>query len=309
MSTQKKKISVVIPTYNRASLLYYSLEALSKQTLDKDDFEVIVVDDGSSDHSEVVCAYFKKLLNITYFYQEDKGFRAGKARNIGAAISEGEYLVFIDTSVVLVSNALENHIKVHQASSVARTIIGYVYAFGLHGTEAEKLLPMMSSKDADSSLKHLKDASALDLREPQYKRIGSDLSKWPAAFDIFWTCHVSVERKMFMDVGGFDESFNSWGGEDVDLGIRLFKAGTEFYMDRELCSFHWPHPEEGEDDKNAQGLDIAKDLHEKYQLKETSYYGHANDEPNLSLNEVITLYGMPNNCITTNTSFENQKAV
>jgi GT2 family glycosyltransferase len=287
MSIQNKKISVIIPTYNRASLLHHSLIALTKQTLDKDQFEVIVVDDGSSDHSEAVCTYFKNKLNITYFYQADKGFRAGKARNIGAAISEGEFLVFIDTSVILASNALEKHIEVHQAATAPRTIIGYVYAFGLRGEDVENFMPMMSSKSADSSLAYLKANSALDQREPQYEKVGSDLSKWPAAFDIFWTCHVSVERKMFMNVGGFDESFVAWGGEDVDLGIRLFKAGTEFYMNRDVCSFHWPHPEEGEEDKNQEGINIAQTLHDKYQLEETSYYGKVYDNPNMSLNEVL----------------------
>ncbi|MBY0445348.1 MAG: glycosyltransferase, partial [Burkholderiales bacterium] len=77
------QISIVIPTYNRADLLRYTLESLVLQTLDKQLFEVIVVDDGGSDNSEEVVRAFAEQLNIKYFWQEDKGFRAGKARNIG----------------------------------------------------------------------------------------------------------------------------------------------------------------------------------------------------------------------------------
>ncbi|MCE2597228.1 glycosyltransferase [Motilimonas cestriensis] len=288
---QRKQISVIIPTYNRAELLRHTLISLQHQTLSNDFFEVIVVDDGSVDHSEAVCQDFSSLLDIKYFHQQDKGFRAGKARNIGAAIAEGDYLVFIDTSVVLASHALAKHLATHQSSPTPINIIGYVYAFGLRGNDVDPVIPMMSSDNADASLAYLKDISALDQREPQYQLMGSDLSRWPAAFDIFWTCHVSVERKLFIQVGGFDESFTSWGGEDVDLGIRLFKAGSQFHLDRDICSFHWPHPEEGEENKNEQGVNIAQDLHKKYQLWETSFYGDLYGEPNMSLNEVIARFG------------------
>ncbi|MCE0555349.1 MULTISPECIES: glycosyltransferase [unclassified Motilimonas] len=288
---QRKQLSVIIPTYNRAELLRHTLISLQYQSLSTEFFEVIVVDDGSVDHSEAVCHDFSSVLDIKYFHQQDKGFRAGKARNIGAAIAEGDYLVFIDTSVVLASHALAHHLATHQSSPTPINIIGYVYAFGLRGNDVEPVIPMMSSDNADASLAYLKDISALDQREPQYQLMGSDLSRWPAAFDIFWTCHVSVERKLFIQVGGFDESFTSWGGEDVDLGIRLFKAGSQFYLDRDICSFHWPHPEEGEDNKNEQGVHIAQDLHKKYQLWETSFYGDLYGEPNMSLNEVIARFG------------------
>lgn len=295
MSAQKleprKLISVVIPTYNRAELLRHTLTSLQQQTLPTTQFEVIVVDDGSRDHSQAVCESFSNVLDIKYFHQQDKGFRAGKARNIGAAIAEGDYLVFIDTSVVLARNTLSLHLAKHQAASGPLSIIGYVYAFGVRGNDIDRAIPMMSSNNADASLAYLKDVQALDQREPQYQLMGSDLSLWPAPFDIFWTCHVSVERQLFIRVGGFDESFTSWGGEDVDLGIRLFQAGSQFHLDRDICSFHWPHPEEGEDDKNNQGVNIAQDLHQKYQLWETSFYGDLYGEPNMSLNEVITRFG------------------
>ncbi|RJG42430.1 glycosyltransferase [Motilimonas pumila] len=291
MSTQNKAISVIIPTYNRAELLRHTLVSLTKQSLSQQAFEVIVVDDGSVDHSEAVCQEFKQSLDIKYFHQQDKGFRAGKARNIGAAIAEGDYLIFIDTSVVLSSQALEKHLQVHQASEQPTSIIGYVYAFGLRGKEIEHIEPMMSSDNADVSLMYLDSIGANDQRHGQYELMGADLSRWPAPFDIFWTCHVSVERKLFLSVGGFDENFTSWGGEDVDLGIRLFQAGSRFHMQKDICSFHWPHPEEGEESKNNEGVNIAQDLHKKYQLWETSFYGDLYGEPHMSLNEVIARFG------------------
>ncbi len=55
-------------------------------------FEVIVVDDGGSDNSETIVSEYKTVLNIQYFWQESDGFRAGKARNIGAMIADGDYI-------------------------------------------------------------------------------------------------------------------------------------------------------------------------------------------------------------------------
>lgn len=87
-----KYISVVIPTYNRKNLLRYTLESLRKQNLPTRYFEVIVVDDGGFDNSEKIVSEYKTVLNIQYFWQENDGFRAGKARNIWAMIADGDYI-------------------------------------------------------------------------------------------------------------------------------------------------------------------------------------------------------------------------
>ncbi|WP_232313031.1 glycosyltransferase [Enterovibrio coralii] len=76
------EISIVIPTYNRSKLLSHTLTSLVEQTLPAECFEVIVIDDGGSDDSEFVAKSFSDRLNVKYFWQEDKGFRAGKARNV-----------------------------------------------------------------------------------------------------------------------------------------------------------------------------------------------------------------------------------
>ena len=76
-------ISVIIPTYNRSTLLKKTLDSLSIQSLNNDQYEVIVVDDGSSDNTAVIVDSFKTKLNISYYFQEDRGFRVAKARNIG----------------------------------------------------------------------------------------------------------------------------------------------------------------------------------------------------------------------------------
>src|SRR5262249_43037988 len=113
-----------------------------------------------------------------------------------------------------------------------------------------------------------------------------DLSRWPAPYDIMWTCHVSAERTEIVRAGGFDESFTSWGGEDVDLGVRLFARGNAFRLQRAAVSVHWPTRTDVESRKRQSEV-AGRTIHAKYGLFETSFYGTPCAEPKFSLNRAI----------------------
>ena len=280
------KISVVIPTYNRKELLKKSLEALANQTLDRKAFEVIVVDDGGSDNSETLCASYKQRLNIRYYWQPDKGFRAGKARNIGITAAEGKYIVFTDAGVLLHQDALSLHLKLHHESLMPAVCVGYVYGFEAAESMMADISSFVSADNVSGAIEKLEAMKALDIRQNQYDEFGYNIGSWPAPFDIFWTCHVSAEKKELMKAGLFDENFNSWGGEDVDMGVRLFMQNNRFIVNRLLCSIHFPHDKLVQDHKNDSET-AGKKIHQKYQLWQTSFYGCDLGESKFSLNKVI----------------------
>ena len=87
-----KKVTVVIPTYNRAHLIKDAVESVLNQTYQ--DFELIVIDDGSTDNTREVLAIYKDKLR--YIYQENQGRSA--ARNHGIKLAQGEYIAFLDSS-------------------------------------------------------------------------------------------------------------------------------------------------------------------------------------------------------------------
>lgn len=121
------KVSVIIPTYNEEKVIEECLESLSKQSVKdlpagRQGFEVVVVDDGSSDNSKVKIQKSKiqfKNQKITLLEQSHKG--AGAARNLGAKHAKGEILVFVDSDMTFDRNFLKNLIKPIVTNKIAGT--------------------------------------------------------------------------------------------------------------------------------------------------------------------------------------------
>lgn len=140
-------ISIIIPIYNQADKLVKTLESINKQTYR--DFEVIIVNDGSTDGVEDVCALHLKKLSETsnisngylFLNQENKG--APAARNRGRASAQGEYLFFCDADAVLKENALEellNALSDHPEASYAYSSFNWGRKlFKLSPFDAERL--------------------------------------------------------------------------------------------------------------------------------------------------------------------------
>jgi glycosyltransferase involved in cell wall biosynthesis len=283
------KISVVIPSYNRPKHLYYTLYALRHQTLDPNQFEVIVVDDGGVTDDENIVKEFSDVLNIRYMRQEDKGFRAGKARNIGIVAAEGDYIVFVDTGVQLCTTALAQHLALHEASIHPMAIIGYVYGFDAEGAMLDLVFSKDNWKNADRVIQQAQSVGLEDVRQAQYNLLGEDIGVWPAPFDIYYTAHASAERKELLKAGLFDESFNTWGGEDLELALRLFLRKNRFVMKKTLCSIHWPHERVvcNTSDRIKAELVANEKIRGKHDIWITDFYGRICNDAKYSLNRAI----------------------
>ncbi|MBU0722442.1 glycosyltransferase family 2 protein [Patescibacteria group bacterium] len=134
-------ISIIIPVYNQAEHLMHCLVSIKKQTYDN--YEIIVVNDGSTDNVIAVIEKFKQIFgfNLTYSEQENKG--ASAARNKGDKLAKGEYIIFCDADVVMKPTMLElmlNTLKHNQSASFCYSsfILGYK-KFKLWSYDVEKL--------------------------------------------------------------------------------------------------------------------------------------------------------------------------
>jgi len=106
------QISVVIPTFNRCAVLASCLAALEQQSLAKDRFEVIVVDDGSSDGTERLCQGLRMPFPLVYLRQANAG--AGAARKVGTEAARGEHLLLFNDDTIATPNLLAEHLRVQR---------------------------------------------------------------------------------------------------------------------------------------------------------------------------------------------------
>ncbi len=235
--------TVIVPTYNRSELLRHTLESLRRQRLPRDEFEVFVVDDGSSDDTADVVDEYRGMLNLRYFFQEDKGFRVAKARNTGIAHANGEICVFIDSGLLLHSGFLQAHLASHRASSVPQAVIGYIYGLTVDDEDIDSLAAAIDASDPDTTIEQMREQRVhLDIREEFYEKYDNDdFAGLPAPWVVFWSGNTSVRTDQLRAVGAFDEAFTTWGGEDTDLGYRLHHAGVRFVVNRDASSIHFPH--------------------------------------------------------------------
>lgn len=239
----KYKASVIIPTYNRLHELRFTLDSLAEQTTEHS-FEVIIADDGSSEDTKGVASAYIGRLNIRYCFQEDKGFRAAAARNMGIKLADGEICVFVDNGIALHPDALNAHIEAHKAEGAPRAVIGYVYGFDTEKGREDEVMAVIEGNDIASAISILHDRQIYDVREAMYQELGEDVNNWLAPFVVCWSGNLSVPREVLLSVGMYDEYFTTWGGEDDDLGLSLFRYGVCFVLSRGASSLHYPHQKE-----------------------------------------------------------------
>lgn len=286
--TNPLRASIIIPTYNRSEILSYTLESILRQSIDLNEIEVIVADDGSSDDTEEVALRYQNKLKLKYVRQEDQGYRAGAARNLGIRSAESPVCIFLDNGILLSSRAIEAHLNVHEQSEEACTVIGYIYGFDDDNVHNEELYRLVDYNNPDESIRLLQEQGILDNREPLYQELGEDLSKWPAPWVIFWSGNISVKTEVLFRVGLFDEYYTTWGGEDTDLGLALEKHHVRYVLSRQADSIHYPHKKDStwqvDPEERERDFERKRDyMHSKYNTEATKlwytcYYNELNQK-------------------------------
>ncbi|MDH4230915.1 MAG: glycosyltransferase [Nitrospirota bacterium] len=214
-------ISVIIPTFNRKNTLTKCLHALFDQTYPKKNYELIVIDDGSTDGTGEI---MNTLLSdapciMKYFRQVNSGPAA--ARNVGIKMAQGEIVLLIDDDIIAASSLLESHFNWHQKYSDDKTaVLGYV-----EWSHDINVTPFMRW---------------LDNGGPQfsYNKIFNETDVDPARY--FYSCNISLKKKLLTENGEFfDEEFLIAGWEDIELGNRLKKRGVVLKFNKEAKAYHF----------------------------------------------------------------------
>ncbi|GIG20594.1 hypothetical protein Cch01nite_13180 [Cellulomonas chitinilytica] len=260
---RRPRVSVVIPTYDRADALRRTLESLADQTLDVEDYEVVVADDGSSDHTADVVASFEPRLRIARTWQEDRGYRVSAARNAGARRASAPVLVFLDSGTLAGRSLLAEHLRVHDEADGPVALTGYTYGYRPYDLSSSLALALRECPPEQVVAEHGGDPDLRDLRHDRWAELGFDLTGLRLPWLFFWSMNVSVRTDDYWAVGGFDEGFVSWGVEDQDLGYRLARHGARFAVSRTAWAVEPPHPRDIEANL-ASGKRNTRQFFEKY---------------------------------------------
>lgn len=203
------KYSLIVPVYNRREEIDELLESLTTQK--HNDFEVVVVEDGSTEKCDEVIYKYQDKLNIQYFYKENSG--PGASRNFGMSKAKGDWFVIFDSDCLIpdhyltaVDDYLENKSidtyggpdKAHESFTNTQKAIdwamtSYVTTGGIRGSE-----------------------KSLDDYQPRSFNMG-------------------IKREVFDNVGGYGKI---WPGEDPDLSFRIKKAGYSVGFIKDAYVYH-----------------------------------------------------------------------
>jgi glycosyltransferase involved in cell wall biosynthesis len=192
-------ISVIVPTFNRADVLTSCLDALAAQTAPADSFEVIVVDDGSSDRTADVIASFDPPFRLRAVRQSNAGQAA--ALNHGIRLAEGRFCLFLDDDVFADPVLVAEHLDAQESQ-------GGIAGLGM--------LRLRLLGRPGGLARHF-----ADWWRDHYERLGNG-----ALVPDFRACYsgnFSVPADLVRQVGGFDESLQR--SFDVELAYRLEQAG------------------------------------------------------------------------------------
>jgi glycosyltransferase involved in cell wall biosynthesis len=206
-----KRLSVVIPTYNRRERLGRVLAALEQQDASPHDFEVIVVDDGSTDGSSEWLATRPTKFQLRAIRLANGG--PARARNAGVELAIGEIILFIDDDVEPVPCLVSEHLRSHERES-------RIVVIGPLASLPHYAQPWVAWEQAKV--------------EAQYDAMTR--GDWAPTFRQFWTGNASVAKKHFVEAGGFDANFLR--AEDVELGVRFMALELGFRFNPTARGLH-----------------------------------------------------------------------
>ena len=203
------RFSIIIPVYNRPQEVDELLESLCHQTLN--DFEVVVVEDGSSEPCDAVCEKYKDRLTLNYHYKPNSG--PGPSRNYGAERSRGEYLIILDSDVIVPENYLET-IK----DELDREPCD---AFGGPDRAHPSFTPIQ--KAINYSMTSFFTTGGIRGGKKKMDKF------YPRSFNL------GIRKSVYQALGGFAPMRY---GEDIDLSTRIFKGGYSCRLFPEAFVYH-----------------------------------------------------------------------
>ncbi len=203
------KFSFIIPVYNRPKEVRELLESMVQQT--ENNFEVVIVEDGSDLKCEKICIEFQNKLDLKYFYKDNSG--PGQSRNYGYEKAKGDYCIFLDSDCVLP----QNYFKIVQ--NVLKE--DYVDAFG--GPDQAHVDFSILQKSINYSMTSFFTTGGIRGNSEKLDKF------YPRSFNMGYSRDVFAKTKGFSKIRF---------GEDIDMSIRILQNGFETRLIKDAFVYH-----------------------------------------------------------------------
>lgn len=214
-------IAIIVSTYNRPDALRLVLESLINQTLQPN--EIIIADDGSThDTKALIDKYIEyNPLLIKHVWHEDKGFQLAAIRNLAMAQAQSEYIIQIDGDILLHPYFVHDHSKVMRRGfyvAGSRCMLNQELTSELI-SKKEYSIPTFKTKGVGNRLNALRIPWLMRLLSlPWASRRSTKTIKG---------CNMAFWKEDILKVNGYNEEFEGWGSEDVELEVRFQNSGLK----------------------------------------------------------------------------------
>ena len=206
----KLNFSIIIPVYNRPQEIDELLESLTKQDF-SNDFEVLIIEDGSENTSETIVNNYKNQLDLKYSFKENSG--AGASRNFGMEKASGNYFIILDSDVI---------VPTHYLSEVKKALeTNYTDAFGGPDAAHKSFTPLQ--KAINYSMTSVLTTGGIRGKKQSVGKFQ------PRSFNL------GISKKAFELTKGFSKMKN---GEDIDLTFRLWENGFDTQLIASAFVYH-----------------------------------------------------------------------
>lgn len=219
-SSNSLLISAIVPTYNRLPILKKCLAALEAQTLPANQFEVIVIDDGSSDGTEAFMRQYTAPFHLQYLRQKNGG--TGAARYNGVKHATGEYLLLMNDDTICDKDVAEQHMRIQHSNPGERWAVLGNFEYPAAARER--------------ALTHY-----FRVEPFMFPQVNME-EGCPYGYSYFITCNLTVRREAVVQAGSFDSTYKL--SEDTELGLRLHERGYRVLYNPSAHAWHdhLPYP-------------------------------------------------------------------
>ena len=225
------RISLIVSTYNKSDYLDLVLASVAWQI--ETPWEVIVADDGSSVETTSVISRWRNrsIFKLIHMFQPDDGFRLSRSRNLAASKASGSWVVFLDGDCVMPPEFIATQARLAEASCV-------VFGSRKLLSETQTMALLRTAPTLSAICHYLGGRKFWKIPFGVFRKFPQRSWRQARGF------HLALDMRLFRSLGGFDESYRSWGLEDSDFLVRASRLGVTLKDGRYATSLlHLYHPE------------------------------------------------------------------